>query len=176
MNKVALLVLALIVWAGQPSSAQTAAKPDPWAGLRFLVGTWEAKTTGGNAQAQGTGTYTFQLELKDHVLARHSGYASCKGPGDFNCEHGDLLYIYPEGPGPAMRAIYFDNEGHVIHYSVTAPKPGTAVLESDVAQPGPQFRLVYELDGDLMSGKFQIRMPGKVDFATYLEWSGRKKG
>lgn len=169
-----LLVLAFLAMG--TLLAQTATKPDPWAGLRFLVGTWEAKTTGGSAQAQGTGSYTFRLELRDHVLARHSSYASCKGPEDFNCEHGDLLYIYPEGPGQALKAIYFDNEGHVIHYSVSVPRPGMVVLLSDPGGPGPQFRLSYDLGGNVMTGKFQMRMPGKADFGTYLEWSGGKQG
>ncbi len=174
MNLLRWLVFLFVCGGTVP--AQTAAAPDPWAGLRFLVGTWEAKTTGGNAHAQGTGSYTFRLELRDHVLARHSHYASCKGPEDFNCEHGDLLYIYPDGRGQALRAIYFDNEGHVIHYAVSAPRPGRVELLSDGSQPGPQFRLTYELNGDVMAGKFQMRMPGQGEFATYLEWSGGKQG
>jgi len=174
MRQVFSLVLVCILLGGNVPG-QTTAKAEPWGELRFLVGTWEAKTAGGSAQTQGTGTYSFRLELRDHVLVRHSSYASCKGPEDFNCEHGDILYIYPEGPAGALRAIYFDNEGHVIHYSVTTPKPGKAVFESDAAQPGPQFRLTYELTGGVMAGKFQLRMPGEAEFGSYLEWSGGKK-
>jgi len=170
--KAFLLVLALVT--GAALVAQTAGKPDPWARLRFLEGTWEARMTGGSAKAQGTGTYSFRLELREHVLARHSSYGSCKGPEDFNCEHGDLLYIYPEGGGENLRAIYFDSEGHVIHYAVSVPRPGTAVLLSDPGAPGPQFRLSYESSGEVMAGKFQMRMPGQADFTTYLEWSGGK--
>jgi hypothetical protein len=168
-------LLGMVLLSGTAAVCQTAAKPDPWARLRFLLGTWEAKTTGGNAQAQGTGAYTFRLELNDHLLARHSSYASCKGPEDFNCEHGDLLYIYPEAPGQDLRAIYFDNEGHVIHYAVSVPRPGTVVLESDPGEPGPQFRLSYELNEAVLAGKFQIKMPGQADFGSYLEWSGGRK-
>jgi len=108
------------------------------------------------------------------VLARHSGYDACKGPEDFNCRHTDLLYLFPEGPDQALKAIYFDNEGHVIHYTVASPRPGTVVLLSEAA-PGPQFRLTYELEGNIMTGRFQIKMPGQADFGTYLEWSGLKK-
>lgn len=173
MKQAACFVALMLV--GGSLTAQSGEKPDPFAALRFLVGTWEARTTGGNAKAQGTGTYSFRLELKDHVLARHSNYEACKGPEDFNCDHGDLLYLYPEGPAGDLRAIYFDNEGHVIHYAVTLPRPGTAVLLSDPGKPGPQFRLTYELTGDIMAGKFQIRMPGQADFSSYLEWSGHRK-
>ena len=148
---------------------------DPWKPLQFLIGTWEAKTQGGAAKAEGSGTYTFQLELHNHILARHSSSEACKGPADFNCEHGDLLYVYREAAGQAYKAIYFDNEGHVIRYEVTAPSASTAMFLSDPSSPGPQFRLVYSLDGSIMSGKFQMRMPGKTEFKSYLEWSGAKR-
>lgn len=154
--------------------AQSPAKPDPWAGLRFLLGSWEAKTTGGVAQAQAAGIYAFRLELNDHVMARHSSNGACNGPDPFDCRHSDLLYLYTEGNGPALQAIYLDNEGHVIHYDVSSPKPATAVFISNPTQPGPQYRLSYELSGGMMTGKFELRMPGQTDFMTYLEWSGKR--
>jgi hypothetical protein len=156
-------------------SAQTAAKADPWAGLRFLLGSWEAKTTGGTAQAQVSAAYAFRLELRDHVLARQSSGGACKGPEDFDCRHSDLLYIYAAGKGQTLQAIYFDNEGHAIHYDVSTPKPGTVVFLSDPAQPGPQFRLSYELVDGVMVGKFQLRKPGQTEFMSYLEWSGKRQ-
>ena len=146
-----------------------------WKPLEFLLGTWEAKTQGGSAGAASSGDYTFQLELRGHVLARHSSTAACKGPTDFNCEHGDLLYVYSESAGKSFNAIYFDNEGHTIHYDVSTPAAATAIFLSSASQPGPQFRLVYELKGLVMSGKFQMRMSGQTEFKSYLEWSGGKK-
>jgi hypothetical protein len=176
------LLAAIVVITACGLSAQTLAKTeqipaktDPWAGLRFLLGSWEAKTTGGVAQAQASGVYAFQLELRDHVLARHSTSGACKGPEDFNCQHGDLLYIYPVGNGEALKAIYFDNEGHVIPYEVSTPKPGTVIFLSDSAQPGPQFRLSYQLAEGVMTGKFQLKMPGQKEFTSYLEWSGTRQ-
>jgi hypothetical protein len=142
--------------------------------VRFLLGSWEAKTQGGSAGAAGSGTYTFRLELKGHVLARHSAAAGCTGPADFDCEHGDLLYLYQDAAGEPLKAIYFDNEGHVIHYEVTAPAPKTAVLVSAASQQGSEYRLIYELKGAVMWGKFQMRLPGQSDFRSYLEWSGRR--
>ena len=78
-------------------------------------------------------------------------------------------------PAKAYKAIYFDNEGHVIHYDVSVPTPTTAVLLSEPSQPGPQFRIIYELKGVTMFGKFQMRAPGQTEFRSYLEWSGPKK-
>lgn len=165
--------------------AAVAAKPDPWAALRFLVGTWEAKTTGGVAQAQASSTYAFRLELRDHVMERHSSTGACGGPDDFDCRHSDLLYIYPgvngpgtNGPGPngqGFQAIFFDNEGHVIHYDVSSSKAGEVVFLSDSAAPGPQFRLTYDLVDGVMTGKFELKAPGQADFMSYLEWSGKRK-
>ncbi len=147
---------------------------DPLQPLAFLQGTWEAKAQG-SIGATANGSYVFRLELGGHILARHSYTAGCKGPADFNCEHGDLFYIYADGPNLALKAIYFDSEGHVIHYEVSTPNPTTAVFLSEASTPGPRFRLIYTLKDSLMSGKFQIQMPGQTEWSSYLEWSGAKK-
>jgi hypothetical protein len=154
-----------------------AQKPSsPWKPFEFLIGTWEAKTTGGSASASGSGRYTFQTEMKDHILARHSTNSGCKGPADFDCLHGDLLYIYQDAPGQPYKAIYFDNEGHVIHYDVSNSTPAAVVFLSDQSEPGPRYRLSYELKGATMYGKFEMRLPGAAEFKSYLEWSGKKVG
>lgn len=157
--------------------AQTApsAGDDPWNALRFLEGTWDAKTQGQTSGVTAAGAYSFKKELGGHILARHSSAAGCKGPADFDCEHGDLLYVFQDALRQPLKAIYFDNEGHVIHYSVSTPNPASAVFLSDPTAPGPQYRLVYELKGAVMWGKFQMRMPGRTEWTSYLEWSGAKK-
>ena len=164
----------------QPLSAQSApADRGPDLGalqpLAFLVGNWEAKTPQ-NGAVQSAGTYAFQPELNNHVLARHTvSKAGCKGPATFDCEHTDLLYVFQDAPGEPLKAIYFDNEGHVLHYAVTTPDATTAVFLTDPAAPGPQFKLVYELKAAVMTGKFQMKMPGQTEWKSYLEWSGAKK-
>ncbi len=160
-----LLAIALL----SAGCLQAQAPSDAWAPLRFLMGTWDARTVNGDVRSSGS--YVFQTELRGHVLARHSATKDCKGPLDFNCEHGDILYVYAEGS--SYKAIYFDNEGHVIHYNVSTPAPAMAVFLSD--GPGPQFRLVYELKSGVMNGKFQIKAPGQAEFRSYLEWTGGRK-
>jgi hypothetical protein len=169
------LTAQTLVKPSAPTPAQQQVKPDPWAGVRFLLGSWEAKTTGGVAQAQASAGYAFQLELHDHLLARHSRSGVCTAPDDFDCQHSDLLYIYPSPNGSALEAIYFDNEGHVIHYGVTTPKPNSVIFLSDPALPGPQYRLCYELLDGVMTGKFELQMPGQTEFKIYLEWSGKRR-
>lgn len=148
--------------------------PDPFQSLAFLNGSWDAKAEGAGG-ATASGYYAFRTELNGQVLARHSYTADCHGPEDYDCKHGDLLYVYRDGPEGDLRAIYFDSEGHVIHYNVLTPAPGSAIFLSDTSAPGPQFRLIYELKGSVMKGKFQMRMPGQQDWRSYLEWSGAKR-
>jgi hypothetical protein len=154
--------------------AQSAAAKDPLQPLSFLQGTWEAKTDS-NSGVSSVGKYSFELELRNHIMARQSvSKESCKGPESYDCNHSDLLYIYPGELDQPLQAIYFDNEGHVIKYQISTPTPTTAVFLSDGSQPGPQFRLVYERKGYTMFGKFQMRMPGQSEWKSYLEWSGKK--
>jgi hypothetical protein len=39
----------------------------------------------------------------------------------------------------------------------------------------PQYRLTYTLLDGVMSGQFELKMPGKSDFTSYLEWSGKQR-
>jgi len=169
-----------VLWFISSFCAQTekafSANADPWKALSFLEGTWTANTVGGTAGAKSIGTYTFQAELGGHVLARHTfTHAGCNGLANYDCQHSDLLYVYQESGSPSLRAIYFDNEGHVIHYDVSTPAPSSALFLSAASGPNPQFRLVYELKGAIMSGNFEICMPGQNEWKPYLEWSGTKK-
>ena len=168
MKALALSLLALV--AGLRLAAPAPAATDPLRPLAFLEGTWEANARGEQG-AEVKGTYTFVREMGGHVLARHSTSEGCRGPASFDCQHGDLLYVYAEPPNGTLKAIFFDNEGHVIHYAVSTPDAATAVFLSD-AQAGPRFRLTYQLKGGIMSGKFQMLVPGQTDWKSYLDWTG----
>ena len=78
----------------------------------------------------------------------------------------------------AFRAIYFDNERHVINYSVTpttTPAVG-AVFLSDEAQGVPRFRLTYTMTGPKTAKiAFEMQPPGATDFKPYLEGSATRK-
>jgi hypothetical protein len=142
--------------------------------VSFLLGTWSAETSAsGSAKATVLGTYTFAPDLGGTVLRRTSSEDRCSGPTNFDCQHHDSLTLYRDPGDPSLHAIYFDNEGHTIHYDVTTPDATTAVFLSN--SPGPKFRLVYHLEGGVMSGKFQFAPPGSNDFHSYLEWSGSRK-
>jgi hypothetical protein len=167
------IVIALFLALPVMKAGQSAPSTDPFKPLSFLEQNWDANTNG-NGGVKSVGTYTFRRELAGHILARRStGDVACKGPADFDCGDSDMLYVYEDAPGQALKAIYFDNEGHVIHYNVSTPAAGKVEFLSEASQ-GPQFRLTYELIGPLMTGKFQMRMPGQTEWKSYLEWSGTK--
>jgi len=166
MRKIAIYLLLCAGCFGEQNT-----QDDHWKSLRFLIGSWDAKTSGG---AQSSGWYAFAPDLKNHVLVRRSSADDCKAGSESICEHSDVLYIYSEVPGK-LHAIYFDSEGHVIHYKVTSPTPASAVFFSDDSIPGPQYRLSYELAAGMMRGKFQLKIPGQADFKSYLEWSGARR-
>jgi hypothetical protein len=171
-----LIVTILFLASGLVTDVQAAEQPDGFEGLSFLNGTWSAKVEGSSRGAVSTsGAYTFRPELDGHVIARHSSEdAGCSAPADFDCAHGDLLYIFRESGTAAVNAIYFDNEGHVIHYQVIVPAPNKVTFQSVGETPGPKFRLTYELMGETMFGKFQVLLPGAAEWKSYLEWSGKR--
>jgi hypothetical protein len=168
-------------------NAQEPAKTaNPLAALDFLLGTWTAKsnTSAGSSDAAALGTYTFRRDLSGHALARTSSTDACKGPKPFDCDHHDQLTIFPDPNGQAVHgaslfALYLDNEGHVIYYTITTPDPHTVLFDSQGPKGAPKFRLMYHLEGvgpqALMGGKFQMAPPGSDEYHSYLEWSGTKQ-
>jgi len=170
--KARMLLVAL--FAATLSAQNAPPRTAPLDSLSFLEGSWNAAAVGSTG-AQANGYYVFRRELGDQVLARHSFTAACKGPADYNCAHADLLFVYSDGAGTPLKAIYFDSEGHTIHYNVSTPDANTALFLSDAALPGPQFRLIYTRKGETLTGKFQMRMPGHNEWNSYLEWSGDRR-
>jgi hypothetical protein len=73
-----------------------------------------------------------------------------------------------------LRATYFDSEGHVIQYVITA-SAGGVVFTSEGAPSGPRFRMSYTNTGkDTLKFKFEIAAPGK-DFAPYIEAAAHRQ-
>jgi hypothetical protein len=130
-------------------SGQTA---DPWKGLEFLTGEW----VGESSQSSGACSFAFDLQRK--VLIRKS-YAESSGS-----RHEDLLVIYFE---KGLKAIYFDNEDHIIHYTLESSAGSVRFLNE-------QYRLTYRKDGEKLVMDFDIAPPGKP-FSNYLHAALRKK-
>jgi hypothetical protein len=185
LSRMSRPLITLTLALGLTASAQTPA-PKPLAPLDFLLGTWIAQTDApaGTSRGQIVGTYTFSRDLGGHALQRTGTVAACKGPQDFDCNHHDQLTIFPDANAEAthhasLLALYLDNEGHVIYYTLNLPDPHTVVFISQGPASAPKFRLTYHLEGTgpnaIMTGKFQGAAPGSDDFHSYLEWSGTKQ-
>ncbi len=170
MSKFVGAVLALgVVLAAGPVSADAPQQLEP---LSFLLGQWEA--TGSGSPGAGAGSATFAPGLQDRVIMRTS-YAEYPASATVPAtRHDDLMVIYAAA-GSGLRADYYDNEGHVIHYAVTVPAPGEACFVSDEVGGAPRFRLSYKLASGLLKGEFAIAPPGQPEaFAPYLVWESRR--
>lgn len=165
----AALILCAAFLMTPPAQTQGAAAAD-WEGWKFLLGQWVGEGSG--QPGQGSGGFTFVLDLEGKILIRknHADYPATKDRPAFS--HNDLMVVYHEAAGSRTRAIYFDNEGHVIHYAAKFSEDGsTWTFLSDPSPSAPRYRLTYTKEKTGMLGiKFEIAPPGKPDaFSTYIE-------
>ena len=143
--------------------------------LQFLLGSWIAE--GGGAPGQATGGFSFTADLHGVVLVRKS-YAEYPATKDKPAyRHDDLMVIYKDA-ATNLRAIFFDNEGHTINYSVRSADDGNSIeFLSDLQSSSPRFRLTYQkVSTDALKLKFEIAPPGKPEsFQTYIEATARRQ-
>jgi hypothetical protein len=137
-----------------------------WNKWKWLIGEWKGEGSG--QPGQGGGTFSFELSLDDKVMIRksHSEYpASENKPATI---HDDLMIVYLDFSGSPSKAIYFDNEGHTIKYSLSYSDK-SIVFTSDRIPNIPIFRLSYELlENEAINTKFEMSQDGEK-FATYIE-------
>lgn len=133
-----------------------------WDPLQFLIGSWASPVSGQPGQG-ASGTTTFSYDLDGKIIIRRSRAEFAPEPGATKgLVHEDLLIIYQQTGDPPFRAIYFDNEGHIIHYTLTFPeKQPSVVFESAASETSPGARLIYEaaVDGSLRV-EFLVAAPG----------------
>jgi hypothetical protein len=85
------------------------------------------------------------------------------------------MTIYSEDG--TLKADYFDNEGHVIRYSVQPRDGNRVVFVSEAKASEPRYRLSYSIGADgVLLGTFEIAAPGSGDaFKPYLSWRARRR-
>lgn len=144
---------------------------DPYGAVRFLMGDWVAD----GPAAAGSGHFELTRDLQGNVVVRRNHSEAPAASDRPVANHDDLMVIYRESGG--TRAIYFDNEGHVIRYTVEAGGPDAVTFLSEAVAGAPRYRLSYKkLPDGRLSGKFEVAPPGKAEeFKTYLEWTAKRK-
>ena len=173
MRKLTSIVLLFLILFALGQAQQTG--PVEWsAKWRLLLGSWRAAGKGG--PGEGAGEFSFQFDLQKRVIVRKSrtDYPASKDRPAFT--HDDLMIIYASGS--QSRADYYDNEGHVIRYTIEFSNDHqTCTFTSDIASGQPRFRLTYILvkDGELAI-KFEIAPPNDPEaFKIYVQGVAHKK-
>jgi len=167
MRRAALpLLLCCPVLFAQPQAIPAAS---PLRQFSFLLGSWTAETQS-TELGKPEGVCSFAVDLGGHTIVRRNRVSYTSGK-DAGTTHEDLLILYSEGA--ALRAIYFDSEGHVIRYQVSLPAPATVVFESEAA-PGPRYRLTHAVEGNRLETKFEVAPPGQP-FQTYVSGAAVRK-
>jgi hypothetical protein len=178
MNRTVRVLLLITVAGLLPRSTVSSSegRQNDWAPLEFLLGDWVGE--GGGQPGQGTGDFSFHPGLQNRILIRKS-YAAYPPTKDRPAyRHDDLTVVYKESDSAPPRAIYFDNEGHVINYSITiSPDQKTIEFVSDVLPSSPRYRLTYVKSGsDTLTLRFEIAPPDKPDsFSIYIEAKAKRK-
>jgi hypothetical protein len=139
---------------------------DPWEKWSWLIGTWTGEGSG--KPGMGSGEFSLVPDLDKKVLIRknHSEYPAAKDKPEII--HDDLMIVYLDDKQNPDKAIYFDNENHVINYNISYSE-NTITLTSIKSDEMPVFRLTnYLLDKDTVNVKFEMSQTGET-FQTYTE-------
>jgi hypothetical protein len=170
-----LLTVALFLCTTRIAIAQSSA-PN-WSPFNWLVGDWIGEGSAAD-RGQGTGGFSFALDLQKNVLVRKNwaDYPATTGHAAFR--HDDLMIVYQESSKDSVQAIFFDSEHHVIRYVAGVSADGSTIQFTSEAQPtSPRYRLTYVKTGEnTLTLKFEIAPPDKPDaFAAYIEAKAHRK-
>lgn len=163
MRSICIAVTISILFISQVYSQE---KSTSWSKWTWLIGEWQGE---GNGQpGQGGGKFSFQTDLDGKILVRksHTDFPASGNRPAFS--HTDLMIVSLDYSGNPTNAIYFDNEGHTINYTISYPE-NAVVLQSEKVPNVPVFRLTYTLlDSKTVNTKFEMSQDGEK-FMTYIE-------
>ncbi len=123
---------------------------------------------------KGLAGFRFPQDINRKVMIRrsHSEYPATKDKPEII--HNDLMVVYLDNANKPNNAVYFDNEGHTISYSV-AYSGGAIILTSHKTENALIFRLTYiPLDMNSVDVKFEMSQDGEK-FFVYTEGKCKRK-
>jgi hypothetical protein len=164
-----------IIFVSSVTFSQTAKKDSDWKQWHFIIGEWIGE--GAGTPGQGTGSFSFDFDLQKRVLIRKSTANFPAANNRLSYSHNDLTVIY-KTPSGSTEAVYFDNEGHVIKYSVNFSDDQSSIVFASIPQPDQStYRMTYIKNGNQkLNIKFEIAQPGTPNsFSTYLEATAHRK-
>ena len=180
MRRLLWLLVAGMILSSAPLSCQTAAASEgdrAWQALRPLAGEWTGTGGGGEPGEVSSSGMSFSYELHGRVLMRKGFTAFLATASRAAFQHDDLTLIYPGDAGSAPRAIYFDDEGHSIEYTISVSDDGQRIECLSALRPDrPRFRFTYVFTGpDELKIRFEIAPPGQPEkYTTHVEGSARR--
>jgi len=172
IRKLASILILLLACSGVRPQQKLA--PD-WEAWKFLQGKWVGE--GSSELGQGSGYFSFEPDLQNKVWVRrnHSEYPATKARPTY--VHEDLMVVFFDKPTEQIRAIYWDTEGHVIHYTASFSNDGnTLTFLGDRQEGAPRYRLIYVRgEPGHMSVTLEMAQPAKPDdFQKIVEGKVRK--
>jgi hypothetical protein len=177
LMKTSIIILVLLLCISSFSVSSQEKTEKEWnKALSYLIGDWTGEGTG--KPGEGSGYFSFKYSLDSNIIVRnsHSEYPPSKDkPGII---HDDLLVIYKESSDSFNKAIYYDNEGHVIHYNIAVSDDIKSIIfNGEQSSNQPVFRLIYKIiDENKVNISFEFALPDKPDsFKTYLEGTSVRK-
>ncbi len=161
-------ILFLILSSITSVAAQNSQKWQQW---QWLLGEWNGE---GNGQpGEGAGSFSFESALNANILIRKSYAVFATTANKPAFRHDDIMTIYNDAEGQPLKAIYFDNEGHTIHYAVTVGEK-KIVFVSEKMPNMPIFRLTYnQTDNTTVNVCFEFSKDGD-HFTPYIEGKSKK--
>lgn len=177
MKKAVIILLSFIsiffMGANRVSAQQKAVTVPEW---NFVLGDWIGEGSG--KPGEGAGWFTFNKELDGNVLVRKNHTAFPAANGKPASVHDDLLIVYLDNAGALTKAIYFDNEGHVINYAVSFNQTEKSlVFTGEIQKDMPRFRLTYKaIENNILNIDFEFAPPNQPEaFSKYISGQAHRK-
>ncbi len=160
-----LAVMMASVVAGQEPGT-TPAKPDPFAPVRFMVGTWKGEDSGQAGHASSDRTYAFEMG-EAFLVAHNTAVYPPQAQNAKGQTHRDAGFISYDRVRRVLVFRQFHSEGFVNQYlhDVAASRPDTVVFVTEVIENmglGWRAREAYRRTGpDTMVETFELAEPRK---------------